>query len=57
MGKIRRGGGAILGHTQNQSQTFLAEIEKTNHKLSKDFYFIKISYVKAEFIELFGKKG
>ena len=31
------------GHTQN-NQKFFAEMTKAHHKLSKTFYFIKISY-------------
>ena len=36
--------------------TFFGGNKKTNHKLSKAFYFIKISFVKAEFIEFFWQK-
>ena len=60
LGKIGGGGGEVQQYwvtPKAKVKLFLAEIEKTNHKLSKEFYFIKISYVKAEFIELFGKKG
>ena len=39
--------GVTMGHTQN-TKTFFAEITKPDHKLSKTFYFIKISHVLAE---------
>ena len=35
--------GVIIGHTQNEKQSFWAEITKTDHQLSETFYFIKIS--------------
>ena len=31
-----------MGHTQNEKQTFLAEITKAVDQLSETFYFIKI---------------
>ena len=34
-----------MGHTQNKKQYFFSEITKPDHKLSKAFYFIKISYL------------
>ena len=40
--------GVPMGHTQNKKRFFFAEITKPDHKLSKTFYFIKISYVLAE---------
>ena len=40
-----------MGHAQNKKQNknnFFAEKIKPDHKLSKKFYFIKISYALAE---------
>ena len=39
--------GVAMGHTQNLKENFFAEITKPGHKLSKTFYFIKMSYVLA----------
>ena len=38
---------ASMSHTQNQAQFFFVEITKGD-KLSRTFYFIRISYVLAE---------
>ena len=36
--------GVSMDHTQNKQTFFLTEMTKADHKLSKTFYFIKISY-------------
>ena len=36
------------GHTRNKKNIFFSEIRKPDHKLSKKFYFNKISYFLAE---------
>ena len=37
-----------MGHTQSKQKYFFAEMTEADNKLSKTFYFIKISYVLAE---------
>ena len=44
---------ASMGHTQNQAQFFFVEITKGDHKLSRTFYFIRISYVLTELWMIF----
>ena len=39
--------GVLMGHAQNKKQFFFSEIIKPDPKLSKPFYFNKISYVLA----------
>ena len=41
--------GVPMSCTQQQGTIFFAIITKPNHKLSKNFYFIKIPYALAEF--------
>ena len=48
--------GGNIGPYPKPNTTFSGRIKKTNDKLSKAAYFIKISYVKAEFIEFFWQK-
>ena len=49
-------GGNIGSHSKPKS-TFFGRNKKNKHKLLKAFYFIKMLYVLAEFIEFFSKKG
>ena len=45
--------GSIIGSHPKPRSTFFGRNKTTNRKLSKAFYFIKVSYVEAEFIKLF----
>ena len=40
--------GVSIGHALKEKQFFFAEITKEDHKHSKTYYLIKISYVLAE---------